>query len=78
MSTLAQPLHTIRTQIPARLDPAAVVAFHWRVVLALGKPAAARPRGGPADQSLARLSIVSCSVINPAVDNALPGPRERR
>jgi hypothetical protein len=78
MSTLAQPLHTIRTPIPARLDrlpwsrSTGGWSSRWERLLQLG------PRGGPADESLARLSIVACSVINPAVDKALPGPRERR
>ena len=36
MSTLVQPLRTIRTQIPARLDRLPWSRFHWRVVVALG------------------------------------------
>ncbi|MEA2378054.1 MAG: hypothetical protein QOD13_1961 [Thermoleophilaceae bacterium] len=36
MQSLAQPLRTIRTQIPARLDRLPWSRFHWRVVAALG------------------------------------------
>ena len=36
MSAVAQPLRTIRTSIPARLDRLPWSRFHWRVVAGLG------------------------------------------